>query len=90
MRCDASSCLSPSLISAVYANMNLLPQKGMQLELGLPVHHASNADYGVCKHNRLTATTQSIMSPNHSGKKSVMADNASFVIRGPTPNEPNE
>ena len=47
MRCDASPCLSPSLISAVYANVNLLPQKGMQLELGLPVHHAFNADYGV-------------------------------------------
>jgi hypothetical protein len=28
MRCDASWSLSPSSISAVYAKMNLLPQKG--------------------------------------------------------------
>jgi hypothetical protein len=79
MRCDASSCLSPSLISAVYANMNLLPQKGMQLELGLPVHHASNADYGVCTAQSIDRdhALHHVSKPPRKG-----ADNASFVIRG--------
>jgi hypothetical protein len=59
MRCDGSSSLSPSSISAVYAKMNLLHKKGdAVLEFGLPVHHASNADYGVCTAQSIdTATT---------------------------------
>jgi hypothetical protein len=45
--------------------MNLLLKKGdAVLEFGLPVHHASNADYGVCTAQSIdTATTQSITSP---------------------------
>ena len=59
--------------------MNLLPQKGMQLELGLPVHRASNADYGVCTAQSIDRDHEvhHVPKPQRKG-----ADNASFVIRG--------
>src|ERR1700686_3158779 len=58
MCCDGSPSLSPSSISALYAKMNLLLKKGdAVLEFGLPVHHASNADYGVCTAQSIDTAT---------------------------------
>jgi len=82
MRCDASSCLSPSLISAVLCEHELAPSKRDAARTWTTSPSCLQCGLRCVQHNRLTPTMQSIMSPNHSGKESVMADNASFVIRG--------
>jgi hypothetical protein len=78
MRCDGSSSLSPSSISAVYAKMNLLLKKGdAVLEFGLPVHHASNADYGVCTAQSIDTVTTHVfrlrtLTPQMRGPSSIL------------------
>src|ERR1700730_225816 len=59
-----------------------LSKRDAVLEFGLPVHHASNADYIVCTAQSIaTATTQSIMPPSRTeGERH--GRQCSLVIRG--------